>query len=899
MKIFLTTLRLIKHSSTYMLATLFGRLRPLLSSVVFPNGCSINHHCWLILGCIFFSLQYAHAQNNDTIKVAAYNLLHYPDVSSGAASALDTTNRHPHYRNIVSAMDPDILVVEEVQSPLGFTWFLNGVMNANQMAYGGATFVNGPDMDAGLFYKTSKFQFIATKTIATNLRNIYEYTLRHISTGDTLRVYAVHLKASAGSLEEQQRLSEVDSLRKVTNALPSGSNFIVLGDFNLYGAQEPAYLKLKQVQAGAEGHFFDLINLPGVWNDPTYAAHHTQSTRTRSFGGGSTGGVDDRFDLILYSKAITDAGGMEVVPNSLVPFGNDGNHYNDSINKFPNTAVNVSVANALHQASDHLPITMKFLYRSILPSNNDVGAYSLVTNGNYCPTSTGQLKVLVRNYGTSILNFSTTNVTVHASVINPLNNTQSFTVLLAAGQLNAGQDTLVTVSSNYGMTVAGNYLVSAYTTMSNDQNSSNDAMSPGSFTVLNSMVSSITPAGPIQLCSGNSTTLTSNAGLSYLWSTGATTSAVIVNQAGTYQVTVTYTAGCTSTSNSVIVNLASSATSTVLFRESIGSVSATTTIAAHEVANGFQNMSYTMSGTADVRTTQPSGGYPGATGGANIFLTNTVGRYFTIAGINTSGLSSMSIDFGIYKSTTASTGSELKVQVSDDGVNFSDLSFAGISGGSTWYLRTATGTIPQTNNLRLRFYQTSTNVQFRVDDIVFKFIPSSYIVAADTLVCAGDSVLLTASVGNSYLWSTGSTSQSIYIYNSGSYSVSVDCILSNTKIIQVCGNTHQLNLKCFIEGLAIGGNVMTPRLFNAGISTNPLSCDSVLIEWRSSLSPFTLMGSSKQVMNVYGDIVVPVPNALWNQSYYIVVRQMSGIETWSKFPVFMGGNLVNFSFSGP
>ncbi|MBK7964930.1 MAG: hypothetical protein IPK10_06350 [Bacteroidetes bacterium] len=223
------------------------------------------------------------AQNGDTLKVVSYNLLHYPDISSGGATVADTSNRHPHYRNIISAMNPDILVVEEVQSTAGFTWFLNDVLNANQNVYSGATFVNGPDMDAGLYYKASKFQFIATKTIITDLRNIYEYTLKHLTSNDTLRVYAVHLKASVGAAEEQQRLSEVDSLRKVTNALPLGSNFIVCGDFNIYGAQEPAYAKLLQVQPGTEGHVFDMINLSGTWNNSIYAAHHTQSTRTRSF----------------------------------------------------------------------------------------------------------------------------------------------------------------------------------------------------------------------------------------------------------------------------------------------------------------------------------------------------------------------------------------------------------------------------------------------------------------------------------------------------------------------------------------------------------------------------------------------------------------------------------------
>ena len=37
-------------------------------------------------------------------------------------------------------------------------------------------------------------------------------------------------------------------------------------------------------------------------------------------------------------------------------------HYNDSINRLPNLAVPDSVANALHYASDHLPVSGRFVF---------------------------------------------------------------------------------------------------------------------------------------------------------------------------------------------------------------------------------------------------------------------------------------------------------------------------------------------------------------------------------------------------------------------------------------------------------------------------------------------------------------------------------------------------------
>jgi len=159
-----------------------------------------------------------------------------------------------------------------------------------------------------------------------------------------------------------------------------------------------------------------------------------------------------------------------------------------------------------------------------------------------------------------------------------------------------------------------------------------------------------------------------------------------------------------------------------IFTESMGSVSSTTAIAVHEANNGFDNDAYTMTGTGDVRNNTNSSGYTGASGLANIFITNTNGTYFQIADINTSAYTSLSLSFGCYKSTNASNGSELIIEVSSDGTSYSALTFPAMSTGNgtaTWYLRTQSGgTIPSTSNLRIRFRQNGTTPQFRIDDVV-------------------------------------------------------------------------------------------------------------------------------------------------------------------------------------
>ena len=312
----------------------------------------------------------ANAQN---VKLACWNILNYPNLSGPTA---DTTSRHPAYRTVLQYIDPDILVTEENTSTTSDTWFLDGVLNATAATYSKGTFINGYDTDNAIFFKTAKFSFVSNTAIQTDVRDINEFILVHTATGDTLRIYAVHLKASAGSPNDAQRALEVDSLRRVTNSLPNGKNFIVCGDFNIYGSYESAYQKLLLDNPTDDGNFIDPLTLTGTWNQPGFSIYHTQSTRTSSFGGGAGGGLNDRFDMILFSTAVMQGtAGVTYVPGSTIPEGNDGNHYNQSINVLPNTAAPVQVVSALYNASDHLPVTALLQFSS--PSGVQEPGHSL------------------------------------------------------------------------------------------------------------------------------------------------------------------------------------------------------------------------------------------------------------------------------------------------------------------------------------------------------------------------------------------------------------------------------------------------------------------------------------------------------------------------------------------
>ncbi|CAF3783444.1 unnamed protein product, partial [Rotaria sp. Silwood1] len=256
----------------------------------------------------------------------------------------------------------------------------------------------GPDTGNLLFYKKSKAKFISNTPVRTALRYISEFKMYIPFIQDTVRFFACHLKASTGSQNEIDRGKEVDTLRYYTNRLPLNKYFILAGDFNIYGSTEVAYQNLLAITTG-EGQFYDLYSgiMTGTWNNSNYRQYHSQSPRVRSFGGGATGGMDDRFDMLLHSKAFTSAANkiyFQNLPGRYFVLGNDGNHYNDSINKLPNASAPVEVLNGIHYGSDHIPViatyTMTGTSGIITQTSEVAGDFNLVQNypNPFNPTTT-------------------------------------------------------------------------------------------------------------------------------------------------------------------------------------------------------------------------------------------------------------------------------------------------------------------------------------------------------------------------------------------------------------------------------------------------------------------------------------------------------------------------------
>lgn len=162
--------------------------------------------------------------------------------------------------------------------------------------------------------------------------------------------------------------------------------------------------------------------------------------------------------------------------------------------------------------------------------------------------------------------------------------------------------------------------------------------------------------------------------------------------------------------------MSSSAYSQVtFFSENMGNPGGTKPISTYTGWENYEKVTY--EGDADVRNSSPSSGYPGASGEGNVYF--AIGKYFEISGINASEYTNIQLSLGHSKATTAESN-ELEIKVSDDGTNYTSLTYSRPTGSGTtgWILIEPEGTIPSAENLRIRFTHTSSNdAHFRIDDI--------------------------------------------------------------------------------------------------------------------------------------------------------------------------------------
>ena len=329
----------------------------------------------LILFILFINI--LDLKSQDTVKIATYNLLRYGS----------NTNRNLDFKKVIDYIKADLYITQELTNNSGVTNFLNNVLNKDANKFLSAKFYDDTDIDQALFYDKNKFEILSTSKIEGDPRNIVAYRLKHIQSEKIFFVFNLHMKASKGSSEEQRRYNQVEQLINYTKQMNEDHFYVVAGDFNIYSTNEPAYQKFFETTSTGYGKFNDLVKVEGTYRNPEYAIYHTQSPRTSQFGGGASGGMDDRFDYILFSDSLMDSNNTFVIKDSYEVIGNDGNHYDMAINVSPNSAVSQEIADALHDASDHLPVSVDLVFskEAVFPINNSPVGNDTIFNLNEFP----------------------------------------------------------------------------------------------------------------------------------------------------------------------------------------------------------------------------------------------------------------------------------------------------------------------------------------------------------------------------------------------------------------------------------------------------------------------------------------------------------------------------------
>lgn len=314
------------------------------------------------------------------IKIADYNILNYDGVGSC------DTDREPSLRTVLSAIDADIVCVQEVVgAAAGANAFLTNVLNdaSGPGGYTLAPFINGPDTDNALYFRSGIIveTSLNISTQPTGIRDWSYHRIRlegyDVGTEEAkLHIFIGHLKAGSTDPNPAIREFEADKYRDWAESnLPDGANVLCIGDFNLESSSEGAWTMFTETRATNKGQLQDPVNQVGTWsNSPGFALVHTQApqlaqTLPCSTCGYAGGGMDDRFDFILTSATLHNGIHMIYTPGTYRTFGNDGNHYNTAINALPVIPEGQVVADALACASDHMPVVLELTAPALLDAS--------------------------------------------------------------------------------------------------------------------------------------------------------------------------------------------------------------------------------------------------------------------------------------------------------------------------------------------------------------------------------------------------------------------------------------------------------------------------------------------------------------------------------------------------
>lgn len=310
--------------------------------------------------------------------------------------------------------------------------------------------------------------------------------------------------------------------------------------------------------------------------------------------------------------------------------------------------------------------------------------------------------------------------------------------------------------------------VGSYSVSLSDSNSCPATAEPVNIAISANIIADINPAGPLDICPGDSILLTASGGATYEWSTGATTASIFATTPGSYSVIAATGSGCVDTSDVV----------------TIGVFTPVATISGGTLA---------CPGDSVVLTAGTGGSFSWSQGATTQQVLVPAGTY-TVTLVDSNGCSATSTGHVVAAAPapTATITPNTPTNICPGG------SVVFTAGGGTSYSwsTSATGssiTASQTGN----YFVIATDGNGCTDTSAIVPVSvhtpvASITVGGSTSLCAGDSVILTASTGSNYSWSNGETTASIYAKNAGSYSVSLldsnGCFATSAPVVITVGS---------------------------------------------------------------------------------------------------------------
>ena len=400
--------------------------------------------------------------------------------------------------------------------------------------------------------------------------------------------------------------------------------------------------------------------------------------------------------------------------------------------------------------------SLSVLANEVLCMGDAVTLYAISSSGNTYNWSTGQT--------TSIITVSPTVNTMYTVLVTDPNGctatastnisvVQLPTVQISGANVACQGDTVALMA--HGATsylwnngVVGN--VNAVTTTGTYSVTATDANGchgTASAAVQISPIPTAAIMGNLDICQGQSTTLTAPAGYSYQWSNNSTAQSIQVSAPGIYKVTVSNASGCSSTDSVEVV---------------VHELPTLSFGMQHDICAG-QSYTYTLPQLANITYTWSNG-----SSGSQITV-DSAGTY-TVTATNEHGCSTSASDQLVVHPlpTPNITGST--------SICRGEAAILSATGGTSyqWSNGSTTQDIAMYPTTTSTYAVTATSVfgcsASTSVTVTVKVLPSINF-SGNTSYCEGSSTTISVTGGNNYMWSTGSTNSSITVSTPGTYFV--------------------------------------------------------------------------------------------------------------------------------